>query len=77
MPNLRNYGLYSFVSLAIVFVSGGVAASTIAHPGPANGLIEKVTIFGFIQWLFVIALKMYSSEMTMSSRSVKTRVGAI
>lgn len=77
IPALRSYGLYSFVSLAIVFVSGGFAASTIAHPGPVNGLIERVTIFGFIQWLFVIALKKYSSEMTMSLHRVKTSEGVI
>jgi hypothetical membrane protein len=77
IPALRSYGLYSFISLGVVFISGGVAASTIAHPGPVNGLIERVTIFGFIQWLFVVALKMYSSEMTRSSQSVKTREGVI
>lgn len=77
IPTLRSYGLYSFISLGVVFISGGVAASTIAHPGPVNGLIDRVTIFGFIQWLFVIALKMYSSDMTMSSRNVKTREGVI
>jgi Protein of unknown function (DUF998) len=77
IPALRSYGLYSFISLGVVFISGGVAASTIAYPGPVNGLIERVTIFGFIQWLFVVALKMYSSEMTMSSHSVNTREGVI
>lgn len=77
IPTLRSYGLYSFISLGLVFISGGFAASTIAHPGPVNGLIERITIFGFIQWLFVVALKMCSSEMTMSSHSVKTREGVI
>lgn len=64
IPSLRHHGVYSFVSLGIVFVSGGLAASTIAHPGPVNGLIERITIFGFIQWLFVIGLRMYLSEIT-------------
>jgi hypothetical protein len=77
IPALRSYGLYSFISLGVVFISGGIAASTIAHPGPVNGLIERVTIFGFIQWLFVIALRMYSSYMTMSSRNVETRESVI
>ena len=69
---LRAYGLYSSISLIIVATSGAIAASTIAHPGPVNGLIERLTIFGFIQWLFGIALKMYSSEITISSHSVKS-----
>jgi Protein of unknown function (DUF998) len=64
IPSLRGYGIYSFVSLAIVFVSGGFAASTIANPGPVNGLIERITIFGFIQWLFVIGVRMYRLQST-------------
>jgi len=77
IPTLRRYALYSSISLTIVAMYGGLAAWTITHPNPLNGLIERITIFGFIQWLLVIALKMYSSETTMSSRSVKTREGAI
>lgn len=69
IPSLRGYGIYSFVSLGIVFVSGGLAASTIAHPGPINGLIERITIFGFIQWLLVIGLRLYVSELTSRSSS--------
>ena len=69
IPTLRNYGLFSFISLGIVFVSGGFAASTIAHPGPVNGLIERITIFGFIQWLLVIGMRLYASEMTSRSSS--------
>ncbi len=56
-PSLRGFGRYSFFSVALVFVSGGIAASTIAHPGPFNGLIERITIGGFLQWLVVIGLK--------------------
>ena len=62
IPALRRDGIYSFVSLGIVFLSGGLAASTIANPGPVNGLIERVTIFGFLQWLFVIGMRTYRSE---------------
>ena len=59
IPALCRDGIYSFISLAIVFLSGGLAASTIANPGPVNGLIERVTIFGFLQWLFVIGMRAY------------------
>jgi hypothetical protein len=46
--------------LAVVFLSGGLAATTIAHPSPFNGLIERITIGGFLQWLFVISYKVYA-----------------
>jgi len=62
IPVLRRDGIYSFISLGIVFLSGGLAASTIANPGPVNGLIERITIFGFLQWLFVIGMRTYRSE---------------
>jgi hypothetical membrane protein len=64
IPALRKYAVYSLVSVAVVFVSGGIAASTIAHPSPLSGLIERVTILGFIQWVFVMGKKMYGSELS-------------
>ena len=62
-PTLRGYGLYSSVSMTIVAMYGGLAAWTITHPNPLNGLIERITIFGFLQWLFVIGLRMYEGEL--------------
>jgi hypothetical protein len=62
IPRLRGYGLYSIISVIAVFLSGGLAAVSVASHSPVGGLIERVTIGGFIQWLFVIALMMYRSE---------------
>jgi hypothetical protein len=62
VPAFRTFGLYSFISLAVVFVSGGFAAATIANPTPINGLIERITIFSFLQWLAVIGWKLYLPE---------------
>ncbi len=59
---LRGYGLYSFISVAVVFISGGLAAITVATQSPVAGLVERITIGGFLQWLFIIALMMYSSK---------------
>lgn len=56
-PDLGNYALYSFTSLAIVFVSGGVAAASAAQANPYMGLFERITIGAFLQWLFVLAMK--------------------
>ena len=59
---LRRYGLYSFFSVSVVFLTGGLAAFSVATQSPVAGLVERITIGGFIQWVFVIALLMYSSK---------------
>lgn len=69
VPALRGVGLYSFVFLGVVFVSGGFAARTIANPSPFNGLIERVTIGGFLLWLFVIGWELYFSKVPKMSAS--------
>jgi hypothetical membrane protein len=68
-PALRGISLYSFVFLAVVFVSGGFAARTIANPSPFNGLIERVTIGGFLLWLLVIGWRLYFSDVPSMSAS--------
>jgi hypothetical membrane protein len=65
-PRLQRYGLYSFISVAVVFLSGGLAAVSVANQSPIAGLLERITIGGFIQWLFVIAAMLYSSEVTLA-----------
>lgn len=61
---MRRYGLYSFMSVAAVFLSGGFAAFSVATQSPIGGLVERITIGGFLQWLFIIALMMYFSKAT-------------
>jgi hypothetical membrane protein len=69
IPALHGVGLYSLVFLAVVFVSGGFAARTIANPSPYNGLIERVTIGGFLLWLFVIGWELSFSKVPKMSAS--------
>lgn len=52
---------HSFVSLVVVFVSGGLAAASIPLGFGASGLLERVTIFSYLQWMFVVALWLYRS----------------
>ncbi len=59
VARLRRCGLYSFVSLLVVFVSGGLAAAGVATNSPLAGLLERITIGGFMQWTFVIARRLY------------------
>jgi hypothetical protein len=58
----RGYSIYSFMSATVVFISGGLAAYTGATLSPILGLMERITIGGFLQWLFVVALKLYSAQ---------------
>ena len=61
-PDLHNYGLYSFLSVIAIFLSGGVAALSVANHSLYGGLIERFTIGGFLQWMFVIGLKLSSRK---------------
>jgi hypothetical protein len=68
MPGLRAYWRYSLASLVVVFVSGGLGAAAIATSSPYLGLVERVTIGAFMQWVFVIALRLSAPRST-SERS--------
>jgi hypothetical membrane protein len=57
-PGLHAYWRYSLASLAVIFISGWLGAAAIATSSPYLGLVERVTIGAFIQWVFVIALKL-------------------
>lgn len=50
---------YSLLSLIVVFLSGGLAAASIPIGFGASGLLERVTIFSYLQWMFVVALWLY------------------
>ncbi len=59
---LRGYSIYSFTSAIIVFISGGLAAYTGATSSPILGIMERITIGGYLQWLFVVAVKLFSAQ---------------
>jgi hypothetical protein len=58
ISGLRAYWNYSLTSLLLVFVFGGLGAAAIATHSPYLGLVERLTIGAFLQWVFVIALKL-------------------
>lgn len=51
----KGRGVYSLVSVAFVFVTGGLLVALGIH-SPVAGLVERLTIGGFLQWLFVIGV---------------------
>lgn len=57
IPELKHYMTYSFLSVAIIFVSGGFTAMAMANKYHYFGVIERITIGTFILWLFVIGLR--------------------
>jgi len=48
--------IYAFLSLAIVFVSGGIAAVSAAGRWPLMGLFERLTIGTYLAWIMVLAI---------------------
>lgn len=58
--DLTPFGTYSFISVSIVFLSGGLAAASATNASPLLGLIERITIGAYLQWLFVIAFRLFT-----------------
>jgi len=58
-PDFSGYVTYSLITVAMIFVSGGLTAVAVANNHPLLGLSERITIGAYIQWLFVIGITMY------------------
>jgi hypothetical protein len=72
-PVLRIYWIYSLASLVLVVVSGALGAAAIATSSPSLGLVERVTIGAFLQWVFVIALKLTPTTTAMERRVTRAK----
>lgn len=59
---LKHYVPYSWISVTIIFISGGLSVAAMANYHPLFGLIERITIGTFILWLFVISRRMFQIE---------------
>jgi hypothetical protein len=59
---LKGYVAYSLLSVSIIFVSGGSSAAAMANHFPLFGLLERITIFTFTLWMFVVGWKMAQLE---------------
>lgn len=57
-PRRRNAALYSYITLAVVFVSGGLTVASIAEHWSYGGLFERCTIGMFELWVFVQAWRL-------------------
>ena len=73
---LRGFGWYSVVTLVVIVVSGPVAAVATAGLWPTMGLLERIPIFGFVQWAaitsIILARWQHVSKAQASAASVRT-----
>jgi hypothetical protein len=70
-------GWYSLVTLGVIFIAGPIAAIATANLDQFMGLYERVPIFGFIQWLFVIGLVLATLPASAPTARLDTRHGRI
>lgn len=73
---LKHYVTYSWISVAIILISGGLSVAAMANYHPLFGLIERVTIGTFILWLFVISRRMLQIEDAFLRQMHLTMVGS-
>ena len=59
VEGLHRFATYTFVSDLVVLIAGGLAAASTSSHSPLLGLFERITIGAYIQWLLVVALKLY------------------
>ena len=58
---LSGAATYSYVSLAVVIASGICTAFSAARGSRYLGVWERITIGGFLQWLFVISIWLFQA----------------
>ena len=51
------FGVYSFVTVFVILVSGGFAVMKLGSP--IMGLTERITIIAGLQWTFLLAFKLF------------------
>ena len=55
-PALRRFGWYSVATLVVIAVFGPITAVATAGLWPTMGLLERIPIFGFVQWAAVSSI---------------------
>jgi hypothetical membrane protein len=53
---MKLFSAYSLLSGILVFVSGGIAAVSVANNSAYGGLFERITIFTFMIWVIVLSI---------------------
>ena len=58
IPGMAGFSVYSIISVIVVFITGGLTAVSGAKNSPVRGLLERLTIGSFLQWMLVIGVKL-------------------
>ncbi|MGQ9546668.1 MAG: DUF998 domain-containing protein [Dehalococcoidia bacterium] len=61
MSAFANLRIHSIVSLVFIIVFGGLAAVGASSGSGYFGLYERITIGAFLQWVFVLAVRLYQN----------------
>jgi len=64
-PSARKYAGLALLALAVVFITGLVAASAAVAGWPLMGLFERITIGAFLVWMTALALLFLASALNL------------
>ena len=52
---MKLFTSYSYTTAALIFISGGAGAASLANNGGYGGLFERITIFLFMVWVITLS----------------------
>jgi len=53
--NIKGFSWFSYITAALIFISGGLGAASLANNGAYGGLFERITIFLFMIWVMSLS----------------------
>ena len=53
--NIKGFSWYSYITAALIFISGGIGAVSLANNGAYGGLFDRITIFLFMIWVISLS----------------------
>jgi hypothetical membrane protein len=54
VSNHKTLGIYTLFTCGVIFLSGGFAAAAAANLSPMMGIVQRITIGAFMQWLVIL-----------------------
>jgi len=63
----KSFRLYSIITVFIILIFGGLSAVVIMNNIELMGLVERITIYAYLLWVFVLAFKFIKEHPTPKS----------
>lgn len=60
----KSFVWYSYLSVLLILISGGMTAASITGNSPYGGLLERITIFTFLVWVMVFSYLLLARKIT-------------